>query len=102
MLTSSRKRQTVPTPEARASTPDATSFRPGSAEHRQLHKAAQSLERKIVSLEKRREEVVVLLHAADPTDHVALQPLGEELRQLQAELVEAEETWLEWSEQLGT
>jgi hypothetical protein len=56
----------------------------------------------MASLEKRRDEVLALLHASDPTDHVALQPLGEELKQLETDLAEAEETWLEWSEQLGS
>ena len=101
LTTSPRKRSsTPPKPEKQVS--ETMSLRPGSAEHRQLHKAAQALERKIAGLEKRREEVEALLAAADPTDHVALQPLGEELAQLQADLAEAEETWLEWSEQLGS
>jgi ATP-binding cassette subfamily F protein uup len=102
MLANPPSRRTSPFPKAEKPQSETTSLRPGSAEHRQLHKAAQSLERKIAALEKRRAEVVALLDAADPTDHVALQPLGEELSALEADLAEAEETWLEWSEQLGS
>jgi len=105
MLTSSPQRREAPasspSPETQRSDTGLTHFRPGSAEHRQLHKAAQALERKMAALEKRRDEVLALFQASDPTDHVALQPLGEELSRLQADLAEAEETWLEWSEQLG-
>ena len=95
-----RLRETLPA-QLEATSTDSPGLRPGSAEHRQLHKAAQALERKITALESRREEVLALLHAADPTDHVALAPLGEELGQLSTELAESEQTWLEWSEQLG-
>jgi ATP-binding cassette subfamily F protein uup len=101
MLTRSAKRPTPEPPALQKTSNETTGLRPGSAEHRQLHKAAQALERKIASLEKRREEVLSLLEQADPTDHVALHPLGEELGHLHAELADAEETWLEWSEQLG-
>lgn len=101
MLRSSPRKPSPPPPKPEKQQSEASSLRPGSAEHRQLRKAAQALERKIAGLEKRREEVEALLAAADPTDHVALQPLGEELAQLQEDLAEAEETWLEWSEKLG-
>jgi ABC-type multidrug transport system ATPase subunit len=76
-------------------------LRPGSAEHRQLHKAQQALGRKIEALEKRRTHVHNALATADPTDHVALGPLGEELTHITTELAEAELTWLEWGERLG-
>lgn len=102
MLTKSPGRRPSAPPKPEKQVSKTMSLRPGSAEHRQLHKAAQAVERKIAGLEKRREEVEALLAAADPTDHVALQPLGEELAQLQEDLAEAEETWLEWSEQLGS
>ncbi len=75
-------------------------LRPGSAEHRQLHKTRQALERKMAGWEKRRDEVLAEMDTVDPTDHVALQPLGEELATLHADLAEAENTWLLWSEQL--
>jgi ATP-binding cassette subfamily F protein uup len=101
MLTSSSSRQKALGAVGQRPESDTARLRPGSADHRQLQKAAQALERKIATLQRRREEVVVLLESVDPTDHLALQPLGEELSQLDAELAEAEHTWLEWSEQLG-
>jgi ABC transport system ATP-binding/permease protein len=101
MLVKSPTRRTQAPLKSQTPPPKTTSLRPGSAEHRQLHKAAQAVERKIAALEKRREEVETLLESVDPTDHIALQPLGEELGQLQLDLAEAEETWLQWSEQLG-
>jgi ATP-binding cassette subfamily F protein uup len=76
-------------------------LRPGSAEHRQLHKAQQAVGRKIEALEKRRTEVLSALDNVDPTDHIALGPLGEELAHITTDLAEAELTWLEWGEQLG-
>lgn len=76
-------------------------FRPGSAEHRQLHKAHQALGRKIADLESKRRDLASQMEACDPTDHVALAPLGEQLAALDGQLAEAESTWLEWAEQLG-
>jgi len=101
MLSGSPRQRKIVSPESEKPVSNSTTLRPGSAEHRQLHKAAQALERKIAGLEKRREELLATLDAADPTDHVTLQPLGEELGQISADLADAEETWLDWSEQLG-
>ena len=101
MLNSSPKPQKTVASKPPHPLADTNTLRPGSAEHRQLHKAWQALERKIASLEKHKNEVLALLETTDPTDHVALQPLGEELSRIDAELSEAEETWLGWSEQLG-
>jgi hypothetical protein len=38
----------------------------------------------------------------DPTDFVALQPLGEELARIEQELEDGEKTWLEWADLLGS
>lgn len=76
-------------------------LRPGSSEHRQAHKAQQALERKMSGLESRRNKVTAQMEDVDPTDHLALGPLGVELAEIEAALAETEAAWLERSEQLS-
>ena len=101
LLESAKSRPPTPAPGGEGQPAVSGRLRPGSAEHRQIHKAQQALDRKIASLEKRRGEVTVALNTADPTDHITLGPLGAELNDLTHELADAERTWLEFAEKLG-
>jgi ABC transport system ATP-binding/permease protein len=98
--TKNQARAKAKQPTAAPSSTDSV-LRAGSAEHRQLHKAQQALGRKLETLEARHTTLHREMAEVDPTDFVALQPLGEELARIERELEEAEKTWLEWAETLG-
>ena len=97
--TQSQAKTKTPSP---ATSSTGTTLRAGSAEHRQLHKAQQALGRKMEALEARKLVLNQEMADVDPTDFVALQPLGEELARIEQELEDGEKTWLEWADLLGS
>ena len=69
-------------------------------ELRALKKTLLSTERKMNTARKKVEEAEARLHAADPTDFVALGDIQAEITQLKANLEELELIWLETAETL--
>lgn len=67
---------------------------PSTLRHRQ-----RELDKAIQRLAKKQEKLVAELEAAG-ADHVALTSIGSDLAEVQTELADAEEAWLEVSEQL--
>ena len=70
-------------------------------ELRALKKTLQSTERKMSTMQQRIDDAEQRLHAADPTDFVALGDIQHEIDDYKAQLEELELTWLETSEALG-
>ena len=70
-------------------------------ELRALKKALLSCERKMSTMQKRVDDATARLHAADPTDFVALGEIQQEIDGYRAQLEELELAWLETSEALG-
>ena len=66
----------------------------------QARKQLASLERKMATLETKREAARAAMHEVDPSDYVALGQKQAELDAIQAQIGELEEQWLELSEQL--
>jgi len=85
----------VPDVESRVTTPSS------AAEQRAAAKALQATERKLERLGERVEAMHVRMAGHDPADYVGLGRLHDELRDLEAEVAELEDAWLELSEQAG-
>lgn len=71
------------------------------AERRAAQKEVSSIERKLEKQTQRVQTVQEQLAAHDQSDFEGLQTLASELRELEAEVDQLEERWLELSEQLG-
>jgi ATP-binding cassette subfamily F protein uup len=80
---------------ARAATPSS------AADQRAAAKALQATERKLERLGERIEALHVTMAAHDPADYLGLGGLHDELRDLEADVTELEDAWLEMSEQIG-
>jgi len=89
------ERRAVPEAESRVTTPSS------AAEQRAAAKALQATERKLERLGERVEAMHVRMAGHDPADYVGLGRLHDELRDLEAEVAELEDAWLELSEQAG-
>ena len=85
----------LPDVESRDTTPSS------AAEQRAMAKALQATERKLERLGQRVEAMHVRMAGHDPADYLGLGRLHDELRDLEAEVAELEDTWLELSEQAG-
>ncbi len=85
----------VPVVEPRDTTPSS------AAEQRAMAKALQATERKLARLGERVEAMHVRMAGHDPADYLGLGRLHDELRDLEAEVAELEDAWLELSEQAG-
>jgi len=72
-----------------------------AAEQRAAAKALQATERKMERLGERIEALHTKMAAHDPADYLGLGRLHDELRDLEAEVAELEDAWLELSEQAG-
>ncbi len=72
-----------------------------AAEQRAAAKALQATERKLERLGQRVEAMHVRMAGHDPADYLGLGRLHDELRELEAEVAELEDAWLELSEQAG-
>jgi len=72
-----------------------------AAEQRAAAKALQATERKLERLGERIEALHSTMAAHDPSDYLGLGRLHDELRDLEAEVAELENAWLELSEQAG-
>jgi ABC transport system ATP-binding/permease protein len=72
-----------------------------AAEQRAMAKALQATERKLERLGQRVEAMHVRMAGHDPADYLGLGRLHDELRDLEAEVAELEDAWLELSEQAG-
>jgi len=72
-----------------------------AAEQRAAAKALQATERKLARLGERVEAMHVRMAGHDPADYLGLGRLHDELRDLEAEVAELEDAWLELSEQAG-
>ncbi len=90
------------TPAAGAPRPTADSAAPtlSGAELRNLQKEISALERELTKLSERINAKHVELAEHDQSDHVGVSRLGAELRELDAELADTEERWLESSARL--
>ncbi|HEY8662863.1 MAG TPA: ABC-F family ATP-binding cassette domain-containing protein [Propionibacteriaceae bacterium] len=87
--------RTVPDAEPRVTTASS------AAEQRAAAKALQATERKLERLGERVEAMHVRMAGHDPADYLGLGRLHDELRDLEAEVAELEDAWLELSEQAG-
>ena len=87
--------RTVPDAEPRVTTASS------AAEQRAAAKALQATERKLARLGERVEAMHVRMAGHDPADYLGLGRLHDELRDLEAEVAELEDAWLELSEQAG-
>ena len=72
-----------------------------AAEQRAAAKQLQATERRFQRLEERIEQLHAQMADHDAGDYVGLGKLHDQVRDLQAELTEVEDVWLELSEQLG-
>ena len=70
-------------------------------EMRALKKTLNSTERKMSTMRGKIEDAQARLHAADPTDFVALGDIQKEIDGYQAQLEELELVWLETADALG-
>ena len=70
-----------------------------ASDQRAASKALQATERKLERLGERVETLHVKLAGHDPADYVGLGRLHDELRDLEGEVTELEDAWLELSEQ---
>ena len=89
------ERRAVPEAEPRVTTASS------AAEQRAMAKALQATERKLARLGERVEAMHVRMAGHDPADYLGLGRLHDELRDLEAEVAELEDAWLELSEQAG-
>ena len=71
-----------------------------NSELRTLKKSLQSTDRKMATLRGKIDDAHERLHAADPTDFVALGDIQAEINDLQSQLEELELVWLETAEML--
>jgi len=92
-----RALQTRAVPDAEPRVTTASS----AAEQRAAAKALQATERKLARLGERVEAMHVRMAGHDPADYLGLGRLHDELRDLEAEVAELEDAWLELSEQAG-
>ena len=90
-----RHEQSLATPDAAPREVSASS----AAEQRAAAKALQSTERKMERLGERIETLHSKMATHDPADYRGLGRLHDELRDLEAEVAELENAWLELSEQ---
>ena len=67
----------------------------------QARKQLASTERKIATLEGQAEAVKASMHDIDPSDFVALGDKQKELQDVQDQIIELEELWIDLSEKLG-
>ncbi|PWH06968.1 ABC transporter ATP-binding protein [Brachybacterium endophyticum] len=74
---------------------------PTGREQREAQKALAAVERKMDKLSRRSRELGEQMTTHDPSDYAGLQELGAQQQGVDAELAEAEERWLELSEQVG-
>ena len=95
---SASARAQAPAPASRDS---ADSSALSNQELRALKKTLQSTERKMLTMQKKIEDAEQRLHAADPTDFVALGDIQKEIDDYKSQLEDLELTWLETSETLG-
>jgi ABC-type multidrug transport system ATPase subunit len=72
-----------------------------AADQRAAAKALQATERKLERLGERIEALHVTMAAHDPADYLGLGGLHDELRDLEAEVTELEDAWLELSVEAG-
>jgi ATPase subunit of ABC transporter with duplicated ATPase domains len=72
-----------------------------AADQRATAKALQATERKLQRVEERIEALHATMALHDSGDYVGLGKLHQELRDLEAEVTELEDAWLELSEQAG-
>jgi ABC-type multidrug transport system ATPase subunit len=72
-----------------------------ASDQRAASKALQATERRLARVEERIEALHVTMAAHDPTDYLGLGGLHDELRDLQAEVTELEDAWLELSVDAG-
>ena len=72
-----------------------------AADQRATAKALQATERKLQRVEERIEALHATMAVHDSADYVGLGELHQELRDLEAEVTELEDAWLELSEQAG-
>ncbi len=86
------RRGAVPAPQPQAGRPGADGYA--------LRKELASTERKLRTLEAKAEGVRAELHDADPSDYVALGEIQKRIHEVDAEIEELEDRWLEISEQL--
>jgi ATP-binding cassette subfamily F protein uup len=70
-------------------------------EHREAQKALSAVERRMEKLTRQVQDLGEQMTAHDPADYAGLQDLGARQQQAQDDLAEAEERWLELSEQVG-
>jgi ATPase subunit of ABC transporter with duplicated ATPase domains len=92
------------TAPATASTTSTTSVPADELSGAERHAARKSLgaaERRLANLEQRHTRLQNELTEHDPTDHVGLGRLSEQIAAIEAEQAEAEDSWLELSELLG-
>jgi len=93
-----RHAESVAVPEASGQRDVAPS---SAAEQRAAAKALQATERKLERLGERVESLHARMATHDPSDYVGLGRLHDELRDLEVEVAELEDVWLELSEQAG-
>ena len=91
---------------ARTETPTAPAPAPATdaltgAERHSARKGLGAAERRMSTLEQRITALEAEMADHDPTDHVGLGRLGQQVAEARAEQAEAEETWLELSELLS-
>jgi len=72
-----------------------------AADQRATAKALQATERKLQRVEERIEALHATMAVHDSGDYLGLGKLHQELRDLEAEVTELEDAWLELSEQTG-
>ena len=92
-----RHAESLATPDAAPREVSASS----AAEQRAAAKALQATERKIERLGERIQKLHSTMAVHDPADYQGLGRLHDELRDLEAEVAELEDAWLELSEQAG-
>jgi ATPase subunit of ABC transporter with duplicated ATPase domains len=90
-----RHAESLVTPDAAPREVSASS----AAEQRTAAKALQATERKIERLGERIQKLHATMAVHDPADYQGLGRLHDELRDLEAEVAELEDAWLELSEQ---
>ena len=92
--------QTAGKAEGGSAEPEAEQARLSNAEQRALKKQLQSTERKMATMNDRISQATERLHAADPSDYVALGDIQQEIEGYREQLDELEIQWLELTETL--
>jgi len=85
-------------PKKKAANPPPKAAAPGRSAST-LRFLTKDVEKRMRSLERRRETLTVELAAADPSDHLALAEAGRQLAEVDAELAAAEDEWLALAEE---